>query len=228
MFLEVIAVSLDDALAAEQGGASRLEVVAQLAQDGLTPALALIEAILARVHIPIRVMIRERNSLEISSDAELTQLCALAQSFAQLPVDGLVLGAACAGTIDTHAMEHLCAATGDRPITFHRAFDACADPIRSAETLARWPQVDWVLTSGGSGDWTARAKRLHILQQKTSMCVLVGGGVDEASLRLVCEHTPLRAFHVGRAAREPFAVDGVVTEWRVAALVKLLRTYGGA
>jgi hypothetical protein len=57
--LEVIATSVADAVAAEQGGADRLELVVDLSRGGMTPPAALVDEILGRVRIPIRVMVRE-------------------------------------------------------------------------------------------------------------------------------------------------------------------------
>ena len=67
--LEVICTSVADARAAEDGGASRLELVASLNRGGMTPPLELVEAVLAEVKVPVRVMVRATESHEIG-DAE--------------------------------------------------------------------------------------------------------------------------------------------------------------
>ena len=56
--LEVIVTTLEEALLAEQGGAGRLELVANLAAGGLTPDLGLVQRVIAAVRIPVNVMIR--------------------------------------------------------------------------------------------------------------------------------------------------------------------------
>ena len=221
--LEVIACTLDDALAAEQGGATRLEVVSRLDQDGLTPPLALVESIIARVHIPARAMIRPRDAFDVADAAETQVLRDAARQFAQLPVDGLVLGYVRDATVDIGTMRELCDVTLTMPITFHRAIDACADPMAALQSLRQFTQIDCVLTSGGNGDWATRAVSLIAMQaHMPSINVLVGGGVDADAIRFLCSHTPLRAFHAGRAAREPQTVDGRVSEAAVAALRQAL------
>ncbi len=74
--LEVIVQSVDDAVAAEQGGADRLELVRDLGRDGLTPDLALADAICARVRVPVRVMIREEEPFVASSPAVIERMLA--------------------------------------------------------------------------------------------------------------------------------------------------------
>lgn len=50
--------------------------------------------------------------------------------------------------------------------------------------------------------------------------VIAGGGIDQPSIRMICQATAIREFHVGRAAREPAAATGVVRSERVKALVE--------
>ncbi|WP_319922830.1 copper homeostasis protein CutC, partial [Streptomyces griseiscabiei] len=56
--LEVIALDAGDAVAAQAGGADRLELVADMAADGLTPSVATFVEVQAAVDIPVRVMLR--------------------------------------------------------------------------------------------------------------------------------------------------------------------------
>src|SRR5690242_1410597 len=55
---EVIALGAEDAVAAQTGGADRLELVTDMAADGLTPSRAVFGAIRRAVRIPLRVMLR--------------------------------------------------------------------------------------------------------------------------------------------------------------------------
>ena len=219
MLLEVIACTLDDALAAEDGGATRLEVVAHLDRDGLTPPIELVESIITRVSIPVRVMIRPRDAFEVTDRTEIHHMRDTIRSFAQFPIDGLVLGYVHKGRVDKRTVEVLCTAAPKARVTFHRAIDTCADAIVALKSLQQLGRVDCVLMSGGAGTWPERADRLGLMQTVApEMTVLVGGGVDEAAIHFLCSHTQLRAFHAGRAAREPHHVDGHVSENAVATL----------
>lgn len=221
MLLEVIACSVADALEAERGGAGRLEIVRALDCGGLTPDLALVAEIRTRTRLPLRVIIRERDDYEAGGRAAVAHLQALVRQMAALPIDGLVFGFLRAGAIDDDAMDAVAQAAGGLPITFHHAFDDLPDGDAALRALARWPQIDRVLTAGGPGAWTMRAGRLaaYAASVPDGVGILVGGGVDEEALRLLACTPQIHEVHVGRAARVPQDAAGVVDHRRVAALI---------
>jgi copper homeostasis protein len=222
--LEVIATSLDDALAAEQGGAARIELVRALDAGGLTPSMPLVESVLARVRIPVRVMVRETQRHDVPDSRVRRRLVDQARAIGQHPVDGLVFGALAGGRID-HALLDAIAGASGRPITFHRAFEELADPDGGLIALARHPAVDRVLCDGGAGSWPERAARLAAwaAHAGAGLLVLPGGGITDQALAALARVPGLREVHVGRLVREPATVDGVVSARRVAALVAHLR-----
>jgi copper homeostasis protein len=225
--LEVIATSVTDAIAAERGGATRLEVIRRFEQDGLTPPLSLVKDILDAVRIPIRVMLRERDDFRVTGDDELAKLCEQAHALAQLSVDGMVLGFLRGGEVDIASVQGVTACASGVRLTFHRAFEAVHDPRAAIDALKRLGQVDCILTNGGNGSWRERSQHLQKLQQlmHPNMDVLVGGGVNGEAIETVCTMTPIRAFHLGRAVREPQTVDGVVSAARVAAMKQRLAAF---
>jgi len=219
--LEVIVTSVDEARAAEEGGADRLELLRDLDVEGLTPVLALVEDVLASVTIPVRTMVRESPNFSIRDDSELRQLRRHAEEFSKLPVDGLVLGFIRNGGIDTCALELVLESGGGRRATFHRAIESAADPREAIGQLTRYAQIDRVLISGGTGPWETRIAFLEGLQQMagTRLRILTGGGVDEEALALLATSELLQEFHVGSAARD---ASRRVSSARVARLRKIL------
>jgi copper homeostasis protein len=217
VILEVIVTSVADAIAAEQGGATQLEVISHLEQGGLTPSASLVEGIRGAVRIPIRAMLRERNDFSPGDESELARLCEAARTFSQLGVEGLVLGFLREGRIDAATMQRILACAPGCKATFHHAFEAVEDQAAALAALKQMPQVDCILTSGGGGDWAERAQHLAHLQARcgSAMQVLVGGGVTRGVIEIVGETTPIRAFHFGRAVREPQTVAGKVHAARV-------------
>jgi copper homeostasis protein len=230
MRLEVIACSLDDALAAEDGGADRIELVRNLPSGGLTPPLDLIDQVLTRVRIPVRVMVRHTTSHVVSHARDRLQLVASARALADRPVDGLVCGAVVDGRVDIALVREILDASGGQRATFHRAFESIADPIAALGELAgvcgggalapRGALVDRVLTNGGAGDWPSRFARVR---QWAAACpphmqMILGGGVTDDLLKTLPPLPGLEEVHVGRAVREPATDEGRVVAPKVKAL----------
>lgn len=202
--LEIIVLSLDDALAAEAGGATRLEVVRDIHEDGLTPDRALVEQILERVTIPLRVMVRPRNVFVVGDEAHREAIARDAAGFADLPVD-LVTGYVRVDREGRRAVDEaaLALVAGLAPrarITFHRAVERLdVDP---APALGRCPAVDRVLSGGGEGTWDARSAALERLQAAIAPAsVIVGGGVTLDGMARLAACPSLREVHLGRLAR---------------------------
>ena len=154
--IEVIVQSVADARAATDGGADRLEVVRSMRDGGLTPRLAVVEAIKDATSLPLRVMVRENAGFE-TSDAEIEAMRAAAWSFTKLGVEGLVVGFAKSGELSLAEFTRVIEAAPGVPITFHRAFDSLTDPLGAIDRLSANSRIDGILTSGGEGSsWITR------------------------------------------------------------------------
>lgn len=210
--LEVIACSVEDAIEAEAGGAGRIELVRELERGGMTPDLSLVREVLRAVSIPVRVMVRESESHEVSDDAIKSRLLEAARILGSLPIDGLVLGFLRGGRLDLEFTGEMLACAPRLKVTFHRAFEDAEDPFRTINDLKTMTQVDRILTGGG-------AERLRDLSRwaRPEIEILAGSGVDGPAIGRLLQ-AGVREFHVGRAAREPAEVHGRVTRERVAEL----------
>lgn len=217
MQLEVIAETVEDAREAEQGGAGRIELVRELDRGGLTPAVALVEAVVKAVRIPVRVMLRDSEPFELADPGEPGRLHAVARVARALGADGFVAGFLRRGSPHMSAIREVLGSL-DGPLTFHRAFDDANDPFEAIATLTADARVDRILTSGGHGTWTERRARLNACRRTAPprLGILPGGGIDAAAIRdLAADGFP--EAHVGRAARD---TDGRVRASRVADLLR--------
>lgn len=223
--LEVIACSVSDAIEAQRGGAGRLEIIRDFERGGLTPPVKLVQDILDAVTLPVRVMLRESESYEAVGRVEKEKLYAAATGLSGLKVDGVVLGFLRKGQIDVQLTAAVLSCAPNLAGTFHHAFEEAEDQYTAIRVLKRLKQVDRILTSGGIGEWPEKMERLSRFQEEAGpeIEILAGGGLDEHSMRMICEATRIREFHVGRAAREPANRTGVVRSERVNALVETLQ-----
>ena len=222
--LEVIVCSLADAIEAERGGAGRLEIVRELKRGGLTPSFDLVAEIKQRVDIPVRVMLRESEGFEMADESERDRLCAAAERFAALEVDGFVLGFLKDGEVDVALTERVLDHAPGMRATFHHAFEATHDKSGALTAIKRLPQVDRVLSHGGTDGLDSRVQRLDRYAElgAPELIVLAGGGINDEAISRISRETNIREFHVGRAARRQFQVAGSVQSSLVRALVNTL------
>ncbi|WP_328887758.1 copper homeostasis protein CutC [Streptomyces sp. NBC_00316] len=218
--LEVIALDAEDAVAAQSGGADRLELVTDMAADGLTPSCATFAKIRAAVDIPLRVMLRVADGF---AAGDIDVLVGRARELRAEGADEFVLGFLDTdGRPDLVAVERLVAELDGCRWTFHRAIDRAADRDGLRKALAGLPGLDTYLTAGSAqgvdgGIPTLLTEAARKGEPGYEPQILVGGG-----LRL--EHLPqllaagIDAVHIGGAAR-PAGWSGpvdvaAVREWR--------------
>ncbi|OEJ26319.1 copper homeostasis protein CutC [Streptomyces agglomeratus] len=220
--LEVIALDAQDAVAARSGGADRLELVTDMAADGLTPSRETFGRVRAAVDIPLRVMLRLADGF-LAGDID--ELVRAAQGMRAEGADEFVLGFLDAeGNPDLVAVERVVAEIEGCRWTFHRAIDRAADRDALRKRIAELPGLDTYLTAGaaegvdaGLPVLLAEAEAGRRGAPGYQAQLLVGGG-----LRL--DHLPelraagIDAFHIGGAARPggweaPVSADAV-REWR--------------
>ncbi|MCX4559886.1 copper homeostasis protein CutC [Streptomyces phaeochromogenes] len=220
--LEVIALGVEDAVAAEAGGADRLELVTDMAADGLTPPVETFAGIRAAVGISLRVMLRLADGFQAG---DVRALVRAARELRAAGADEFVLGFLDeTGEPDLPALEAVLAELDGCRWTFHRAIDRAADRDALRKSLADLPGLDAYLTAGSAegvdeGLTTLLAEAARSGEQGYEPQLLVGGG-----LRL--DHVPrlraagVDAFHIGGAARPggwdvPVSAEAV-REWRTA------------
>jgi copper homeostasis protein len=219
--LEVIVTSADEAIAAQKGGADRLELVRDLTSGGLTPAWETARAVMESVSIPVRVMLRENASMLVANAAESVALREAAARLRDLPIDGLVLGwIDSAADVDLASLGSVLNEAPMCKVTFHRAFEHLRDPFAGLKLLKGFPQVDKILTCGGTGSWPERKNRLKSWRVAAApeIGILVGGGLSEMEVAELMADADFPEVHVGRAARTPAENDGAIDPAKIALL----------
>lgn len=146
--LEICCYSMECALTAQQNGADRVELCAAPKEGGLTPSLGVLKSVRQRVTIPVHPIIRPRGGDFCYSDGEFAAILEDVRTVRELGFPGLVTGVLDVdGNVDMPRMEKIMAAAGPLAVTFHRAFDMCANPLNTLNNLTELG-IARVLTSG--------------------------------------------------------------------------------
>ena len=206
--LEVAANSMASALAAQAGGAGRVELCASLDDGGVTPSHATIALARDGLTIPIHALIRPRAGDFVYGEAELAAMLGDIAHCRSLGCDGVVVGALTPdGEIDRRACELCIAAARGMSVTFHRAFDLVADPAAALEALIDLG-VERVLTSGGAPSAVAGAQVLSrlVAQAGARITVMPGAGITPGNLAALRDATGAREFHASATRRLPSAM----------------------
>ena len=217
--LEISVDGLEKALAAERGGADRLELCADLSVGGLTPLRELLRAVREKVHIPVYSMIRPRAGNFVYSDAEFTEMERSIATAIESGMDGVVLGVLKKNRrIDMPRTRRLVDLARPLPVTFHRAFDEVSDFMRALEAVIQTGTAR-ILTSAGTKTALQGAAKLSELVaaardrvsgvgspvQPDRIIIIPGAGITYSNIAEVAEKTGATEFHAGLGSVLPYS-----------------------
>ena len=197
--LEICVETVAGALAAERGGADRLELCARLEVGGLTPSPALLAATRAATSLPVVALVRPRAGDFRAGPGERREMLAQIDQARDGGAQGVALGLLRAdGSLAVDELAPLVerARSGGLQVCFHRAFDTVADPAAALEALIALG-VDRVLTSGGpprAADGLA-ALRALVDQAGGRLAIMPGGGVRASDARRIAQQTGCLEIH---------------------------------
>lgn len=201
--LEICVDSIASALAAQDGGAHRVELCASLFEGGLTPSAATIEVARHQLTIDLMVMIRPRGGDFLYSDLEFCIMQRDTEIAKERGANGIVIGLLTAeGKVDMPRTQRLIELARPMSVTFHRAFDMVPDPQVALETLVDLG-VDRVLTSGLEPTALEGAETIAQLVQHADgrIIIMAGGGIHERNVARIVRQTGVSEVHMsGRSA----------------------------
>jgi copper homeostasis protein len=203
--LEIIASTLEDALAAVEGGADSLELCIALEQDGLTPPLATVKAIRDAVDIPLNVLLRPHAKSFVYTEAEIEAMFEELQSLKAIGIHTIVFGAQTSeGKINIPLVESFAKAA---PLTLHRAIDTCTNPEEALDSLKT--VLRRLLSSGTANSaWEGRfqLKAWHEAYGN-SFTLAIASKVNLETIAALVKEIGAPEYHVGNAARSNGKVD---------------------
>jgi copper homeostasis protein len=196
--LEVCAANIQSALAAQEGGAQRVELCDNLYEGGTTPSFATIQFTRENLDIGLNVLIRPRGGDFFYSRPEFEVMKEDIRICKDLKVDGVVIGILLPdGTVDKARMRTLIGLAKPMSVTFHRAFDMTPDPFNALEDIIELG-CERILTSGQKNKVPEGIDLIKKLVDQAGDRILImpGSGINEENIKSIMDQTGAREFHL--------------------------------
>lgn len=201
--IEVCVAHIQSAIAAQEGGAKRVELCDNLYEGGTTPSFATIKLARQKLDIGLNVMIRPRGSDFYYTDLEFQLMKEDLKICKDLGADGVVFGILLPdGTVDLERNKLLVELAKPMEVTFHRAFDATVDPFQALEDIIGLG-FDKVLTAGQKNTVPEGIELIKQLVEKATdrITIMPGSGISDSNIQEIRDYTGANEFHLtGRKA----------------------------
>lgn len=195
--MEVCANSVTSALAAELGGAKRVEFCASLTEGGTTPSYAQIALAKKMLTIAVYPIIRPRGGDFLYSALEFEVMKADILNCKALNCEGVVIGILTAeGKVDLERCAELIELAQPMKITFHRAFDMTDNMEEALEDIITLG-AERILTSGGKATALEGAEMLAklIKQADGRISIMPGAGINKTNISAIISQTGAKEVH---------------------------------
>ena len=208
MHLEVCIDSVESAIAAERGGARRVELCSALLEGGVTPGAGLISTVRRSIAIDLYVMIRPRGGDFCYTPFEFEVMQEEIKQACRLGADGVVLGLLDEqGLVDVARTRQLVDLAAPLPVTFHRAIDMTPDLETALEAVVSTGATR-ILTSGGAPNATLGMATIARMVKAAGdrAALMPGGGVTLSTVAAIAQATGASDFHASLRAASPSPV----------------------
>lgn len=215
--IEIVCTNIESVIAAEQGGADRVELCDNLVEGGTTPSYGMIEVARKKTSIGLFVMIRPRSGDFLYSEEEFEIMKLDIHVCKQLKADGVVFGLLDAnGNVDVKRTKELVALAKPMLVTFHRAFDLAKDSLNALEDIINCG-CNRILTSGQQPTAIQGEQLISQMIKKAGdrIIILPGGGIRPDNVVSLLDKTMATEIHSSaknsRASKMKFKCDTVTT-----------------
>lgn len=208
--VEAAVESLEEALAAAEIGADRIELCADLAVGGTTPSAGTIALACERLRVPVFVMVRTRGGDFTASPLEHEVMLRDVIAARTAGAHGVVLGILTPDArVDIERTRALVDAARPLPVTFHMAFDRARDRAEALDDLLA-AGATRILTSGGAGRAARAVPVLRDLVRRAEgrLTIVAGGGVVAEDVGALVREAGVREVHARMTSAE--RMSGVV------------------
>lgn len=196
--LECCVDSVESAINAANGGASRLELCSNLIIGGTTPDVALVKEIRKHTDIRIHALIRPRFGDFCYTEHEMEIMKSQIRALKEAGVEGVVIGVLDEeGNLDVPKMKELLQEASGLSVTLHRAFDMCRDPFQTLDEAIQL-EINTILTSGQKQSaWEGR-ELLAELNEKADgrIDIMAGAGISAEIIEKLIPVTKGNSYHM--------------------------------
>lgn len=195
--LEIACFNLESALIAQENGADRVELCAEMHLGGITPSFELIKEARKQLSIDLFVMIRPRGGNFVYSEEEFKIMKNQISEIKKLNVNGFVFGILNSdNTINLVKNKELVELANPFPCTFHKAFDEVVNPFEALEELMECG-FQTILTSGNAPNVNKGINQLERLVKKANdrIYIMPGGSLRSSNLNEIKQKTKANYFH---------------------------------
>jgi len=205
VLIEVCVDSVASAIAAERGGAARVELCSDLLEGGITPSAGLIATVRAKISIGLHPIIRPRPGDFCYSEQEIEIIRRDIEIAKDLGADGVVVGILDPeGNVDVQRTRELVEVARPLSVTFHRAFDMSSNLLSALESVCQ-TGADRILTSGGEQTCFEGIDAIASLVKSAQgrVAIMAGGGIGPKDAPVIVERTGVHEIHVGLSSSVP-------------------------
>jgi len=203
--IEICLNGIDSAVAAQEGGATRVELCDNLTEGGTTPSQGMIDLVAEMLDIDTMVMIRPRGGDFLYTEREFEAMRRNVTFMHQHKVMGVVFGMLNPdGRVDKRRTAELIDLARPFQVTFHRAFDMARDPLEALDDLLELG-VDRILTSGQALTAMDGLEMIALLQKQAGedLIIMPAVGVNARNARYIIQTANVREIHVGSDVESP-------------------------
>ena len=196
--LECCVDSVESAINAAKGGASRLELCSNLVIGGTTPDVALVKEIRKYTDIRIHALIRPRFGDFCYTEHEMEIMKAQIRALKEAGVEGVVIGILKEdGALDCDKMQELLQECKGMSVTLHRAFDMCDDPYKAMEQAIELG-IHTILTSGQKQSaWEGRELLAELIEKADGRIdIMAGAGIGASVIEQLIPVTKGSNYHM--------------------------------
>ncbi len=212
MIVEVIVQQSKEIVEAAYGRASRVELVSNMDKGGLTPDERTIKDCLLMDFLPVHIMVRPHDDSFIYSDQDKLEMLDTIALIDKYHGTNIVVGALNEDlSVDEVFLETIISQFPQMNITFHRAFDQSRDVFEAYDVLSKYPEVKWILTSGGKDNCMEGQEHLKELVKRqrevNGPIIMPGSGLDLNNIQALDQTIQADAYHFGKAVRLNHSFD---------------------